>query len=333
MKNLLLTLLFLYCSSLFAQEYIKEKNNWIFDRLNLYIENDKYFGTDDGYSTGERITALYHISREDYSIYDLLGYANEKTYSYFTFSLTNQIFTPTNTLTSTLIPNDRPYAGWTFLESTIHKTTKDTLRSLSLKVGIIGPGSGSQQIQNEFHRLIDTNTVSGWENQLDNEIGINLKYIQKWRYFNKLSKNIESSVVPFISAELGNVAINATSGMMARIGFNIPKDYGVSSVDIGSDPGIPVYGEYKNMRLKPWSFSFNLIAAGSFIGRDIFLDGNTFSSSHSVNIKHLVAYYGVGLTLRYKNFVVDLMEIETTKQFDLQKETHGVGTVIISYLF
>ena len=333
MKKLLLTLLFLYCSSLFAQEDTKEKNNWIFDRLNLYIDNDTYFGTDSGYSTGERITALYHISKQDYSVYDLLGYANEKTYSYFTFSLTNQIFTPTDTLTTALLPNDRPYAGWTYLESAIHKTTTNELRSLSLKVGMIGPASGSKQIQNEFHRFIDTDTVAGWENQLGNELGINLKFTQKWRYFHKLTKNIESSFIPFISAELGNVAINTTGGMMARIGLNIPKDYGVSSVDIGSDPGIPVYGEYKNMRLKPWSFSFNLIAAGSFIGRDIFLDGNTFSSSHSVNIKHLVAYYGVGLTLRYKNFVVDLMEIETTKQFDLQKETHGVGTVIISYLF
>lgn len=333
MKYIYILLLLTFSVNVFAQDNLEKKNIWIFDRLNLYIENDTYYGTDDGYSTGERITALYHISKEDYALYNLLGYADEKTYSYATFSIGNQIFTPTNTQTNQLLTNDRPYAGWTYLESSIHKTTKNELRSLSLKVGIIGPASGSEQIQNEFHRFIETERVLGWENQLENEIGVNLKYTQKWRYFTKYSNGLESSIVPFISAELGNVAINATGGIMSRIGWNIPKDYGVSSIDIGADPGIPVYGEYKNMLLKPWSFSFNLAGATSIVGRDLFLDGNTFSNSHSVNINHLIAYYSVGATLRYKNIVLDIMAIQTTKQFDLQQQSHGVGSAIVSILF
>ena len=285
MKYLLSTLFILLSSTLFAQEEIKNDKDWIFDRLNIYIENDKYFGTDNDYSTGERITALYYIPQENYTLYNLLGYEDKKTYSYITFSLTNQIFTPTDTLTRELIPDDRPYAGWTYFETTMHKTTKTQLRSLSLKVGVIGPASGSQQIQNEFHRRIDTATVHGWSNQLENELGITLEYTQKWRYYSKVSNNLEASLVPYLSAELGNISINASGGMMARIGWNIPKDYGVSSIDIGADPGIPVYGAYTNMKAKPWSFSFNFTAAGSVIVRDIFLDGNTFKSSHSVEKK------------------------------------------------
>ena len=333
MKSLTLLLTLFLSINVFAQDDVNKKNIWMFDRLNTYIENDVYYGTDDGYSTGERITALYHISKEDYELYDLLGYADEKTYSYVTFSLTNQIFTPTNVAETALIRDDRPYAGWTYLESAIHKTTKDELRSLSLKVGIIGPASGSQQIQNEFHRLIESERVEGWANQLENEIGLNLKYTQKWRYFTKFSNGLESSVIPFYSAEFGNIAINATGGIIARIGFNIPKDYGISSIDIGADPGIPVYGEYKNMLQKPWSFSLNFAAASSIVVRDIFLDGNTFSNSHSVKINHLIGYYSVGTTLRYKNLVVDLVATQMSKQFDLQKESHGVGTIIVSLLF
>jgi len=331
MKYIVIVLIILISNNLFAKEEIK--NDWIFDRLNVYLENDKYFGTDDGYSTGNQITALYHISKEDYAVFDLLGYEGQETYSYATFSIANQIFTPTDFETTELIPDDRPYAGWTYIESSIHKTTQDELRSLSLQVGLIGPMSGSEQIQNQFHREIGAEISQGWSNQLDNELGINLKYTQKWRYHSKISNDFESSLVPFASAELGNVAINATAGLMVRIGFNIPKDYGVSSIDLGADPGIPVYGEYKNMRRKPWSLSFNFTAATSAIARDMFLDGNTFSDSHSVDIEHLVAHYGFGITLRYKNLVVDVMEVQTTKQFKLQKDSHGVGSVIISYLF
>ena len=333
MNKLLLMLILFLNYSLIAQENVKKDKDWIFDRLNFYIENDKYFGTDNDYSTGERITLLYHIPQEDYTLYNLLGYENEKTYSYLTFSLSNQIFTPTDTLTTELIPDDRPYAGWTYFETTMHKTTKTQLRSLSLKVGVIGPASGSQQIQNEFHRRIDTATVHGWSNQLENELGITLEYTQKWRYYSKVTDALEASLVPFISAEVGNISINASGGMMARIGWNIPKDYGVSSIDIGADPGIPVYGEYTNMKAKPWSFSFNFTAGGSAIARDIFLDGNTFENSHSVEKKPLVGYYGAGVTLRYESLIVDLMAFESTKQFDLQKDTHGVGSVVVSWLF
>ena len=321
MKYILLTSLLFFSINVFAQDGLKEENTWIFDRLNMHIDNDKYYGTDHGYTTGESITALYRISKENYSIYDILGYADEDTHAYIAFSLTNQIYTPTDTLNQNLIRNDRPYAGWTYLESSIHKTTQNQLRSLSLKVGVVGPA---------FHRLIQVNRVQGWHNQLENEIGINIKYTQKWRYFSKYSNGLESSVIPFLSAEFGNIAIGATAGMMARIGFNIPKDYGVSTINNNTDPGIPIYGEYNNQYTKPWSFSLNLAAAGSFIARDIFLDGNTFKNSHSVNIEHLVA---VGTTLRYKRIMVDIMATQTTKQFDLQQKSEGVGSIIVSLLF
>ncbi len=331
MKYLLIAFIALYLNDLSAKEEIK--NDWIFDRVNLYSENDKYFGTDDGYSTGNQITALYHISKEDYALFDLLGYKDKKTYSYITFSVTNQIFTPTDFNTSTLITDDRPYAGWSYIETSIHKTINNELRSLSLKIGLVGSLSGSQQIQNEFHRLIGAKTSKGWKNQLNDELGINLKYTQKWRYYSKISNNFQSALVPFVSAEFGNIAINTTSGLMARIGWNIPKDYALSSIDLGADPSIPVYGEFKNMKLKPWSLSFNVTVAASAIARDIFLDGNTFSHSQSVDKKHLVLHYGLGFTLRYHNIVVDVMEIQTSKQFKLQEKKHGVGSIIVSYLF
>ena len=330
MKYLINILLILLSTQSFAEE--KDKN-WVFDRANFYIENDVYFNTDNEYSTGEMFTFLYFIPDVNYPLYNALGYKAKETYSYITFSLANQIYTPRNTYTTDFIPDDRPYAGWTYIDTTIHKTTKTQLRSLSLKVGMVGPASISEQIQNHFHDFIDSPQVNGWEHQLDNELGINLKYTQKWRYSTKGDNNFETSFIPFVAAEFGNIAINASTGFTTRIGWNIPKDYGLSSINIGNDPGIPVYGEYKNMKIYPWSFSVNFTAAGSAVMRDIFLDGNTFSESHSVEKESFVGYYGAGFTLRYENLVFDLMQIENTKQYKKQVNSHRVLSAIVSWLF
>jgi len=312
----------------------KESRDWMLDRFNFYFENDIYTKTDDGYTAGERFSFLYFVPDEDEFIYDALFMDFGKSYSYFTVALSNQIYTPTDTETKELIVDDRPYAGWTYVDLGIHKSSKNHLRSLNLKIGMVGESSMSEAIQNGFHEIIGNDTVKGWDNQLEDELGINLKYTHKWLFDYESNNNFEASVVPFVYAELGNIAINATAGINCRFGWNIPRDFGVSSIDIGADPGIPVYGEYKNIKIKPWNFSINLVASGSAVGRDIFLDGNTFKESHHVEKETFVSYTGMGFTLRYKNFVFDFIEIYNSKKFKLEKSGgHGVGTMVFSWLF
>lgn len=334
-KNILrLLLLLLISASLDASE--KTDKGWVLDRTNVYFENDTYTQTDNGYTGGGRVSFLYFIPKEDYFIYDVFFLDFGETNSYFTFALTNQIFTPTDIDEAGLIVDDRPYAGWSYFEAGIHKSSKKNLRSLSLQVGTIGSVTHSEGIQNGLHEIIGSDYVAGWDNQLSNEVGVNLKYTHKWIYERTSIDDIEILFVPFISTEVGNIAINATGGASWRFGYNIPKDFGVSSIDIGADPGIPIYDEYKEYKSftkSTWNFSFTLLAAGSVIGRDIFLDGNTFRDSHSVEKEDFVYYYGFGLTTRYKNFVFDFIEIYNSKRFKKETQGHGVGTMVFSWLF
>jgi hypothetical protein len=311
----------------------KSLNKWEFERFNFYFEDDVYTKTDDGYSAGERLSFLYNISNEDYLIYDALFMDFGETNSYFTFAITNQIFTPTDTQTTELIEDDRPYAGWTYLEGAIHKSSKTHLRSLSLQIGMIGKASFSEEIQNGVHKMLGSEHVNGWHNQLENELGINLKYTHK-RKLDMVKRGVfEAHMIPFVSAELGNIATNITAGVSNRVGYNIQQDFGVSSINIGADPGIPAYGALENIKKRHWSFSLNLIGAVSAVARDIFLDGNTFVDSHSVDKENFVYYYGFGFTLRYKKFLLDFMQVTNSKKFKEQPKSHGVGTIIISWLF
>ena len=313
---------------------VAQNDEWILDRVNFYFEDDVYTHTDDGYSAGERLSFLWYIPDENYTIYDTLFLDYGPSYSYFTFALTNQIFTPTDTNSKTLIENDRPYAGWSYAEFGMHKSSKKHLRSLLIKIGIIGSSSYSKEIQNNFHALIGNDYTKGWGNQLNNEIGVNLKYTHKWMLLSKSNTLFESSLVPFVEGELGNIAINAKGGVNTRIGYNIPKDFSVSSIDYGADPGIPAYDEYQNMKKLPWSFSLNFSAAASVVERDIFLDGNSFGKSHSVEKEPFIYYYGFGFTVRYKDFSFDFIEIRNSKRFITEKSNgHGVGTMVFTWLF
>jgi len=320
--------------ALFAQDAVESntttKDDWTLERVNFYFENDIYTKSDDGYTAGERLSFLYLVPN-DYDIYNFIFSDNNQTDSYFTVAATNQIFTPTATDQVELIMNDRPYAGWSYLEFGMHRSSMKSLHSLNLKIGFVGETSKSKEIQNGFHEIIGNDKVEGWDNQLNNELGLNLKYTYKWLYDFIIKDSFESSIVPFASGEFGNVAINATAGTSARFGWNIPRDFGVSSIDIGADPGIPICGQCELPTT--WSFSFNFTLAGSVVARDIFLDGNTFSDSHSVEKENLVYYSGMGFTFRYKKFIFDFIEIYNSKKFKLEKSGHGVGTLVCSWRF
>lgn len=338
----LVTLLF-FTFSLYANESIVQTDSygeqqngnedWELYRFNLYFENDLFSTTDNQYSSGEKFSLIYRVDNPQSSFYDLLflDYGDEDVY--MSFSLANQIFTPEDLNETQLIVDDRPYTGWTYAEVALHKSSDSHLRSLYLQVGYIGPNSKSEEIQTAIHKMTDSELPMGWDNQLKNELGINLRYVHKWRFAPKPFYNIETAFVPFVEGDLGNISITASAGMSMRIGWNIPKDFGVTSLLTGGEVGIPVNGEYKEMLKRAWSFCFNLNGSGSAVVRNISLDGNTFKSSHSVEKRNFVGYFGYGFSLRYKSFMLEYIKNVNSKTFELEDKPHAVGTVVASWLF
>lgn len=311
---------------------LQKEEAWELCRFNLYFENDMFSATDSQYSSGEKFNWFYHVDNPSNPLYHLL-FTDNSYYAYANLAVVNQIYTPVDLDRTDLITDDRPYAGWTYFEYGIHKSSSENLRSLYIHVGMVGPASKSEQIQKAIHNLTGSSLPVGWDNQLKNELGFNLRYVHKWRFTPPILRNLESSFIPFYEAELGNISINATAGIGMRFGWNIPKDFGVSTVDAGGEIGVLVEDEHKNYLKKDWSFSFNLNGYGSAIARDIFLDGNTFRDSHSVDKKNFVVHVGAGFSARYKNFMIDFIQIKSTPKFELEERPHTVGTAIVSWLY
>ena len=312
---------------------VAEEGEWEAERINFYFENDVFFKTDSDYTDGSRLSVLLYRPepREAWLAIPFIDGSDKA--DFISFSLTQKIFTPDDLTQEELIEDDRPYAGWFYFEVGLHQSSETDLDSLMIQAGIVGPASRMEQLQKYIHDKIGSEEPKGWENQLNNEVGIQLNYQHKWRYLPEPVWGIESSVVPYLGGELGNIAIKANAGVLLRMGWNVPEDFGSSAINGASENGVPVRRRCLFTPLEPWSLSFSLSAGGSLVARDIFFDGNTFSESHSVEKNHLKGYGAFGFSGRYKNFNLDYIGTFNTREFETEGKSHSVGSIIISYIF
>lgn len=294
--------------------------------FSIQHENDLFAGTDRHYSSGLRISWL---SPEGDNVWEPLGvvqgllqtvaqeYNRERTR--FGWALGQDIYTPENRLATDLISDDRPYAGWLYGSLSIHTVTADpndrtrkVSESVELSLGIVGPESLGEEAQDFIHeaRLIDP--FRGWDNQLKTEPGILLNYERKWRRRDPIphGEYFEADFIPRMGASLGNVMTQAGAGGAVRFGYNLPRDFGPPGLIHGSQP-LSSLGSRPKGDFSAYAF---FTADGRFVAHNIFLDGNTFRDSHSVDKKHWVADLTVGVALNLRPFYIGLHQCVADKR-------------------
>ncbi|MEY4940769.1 MAG: hypothetical protein RIQ93_2504 [Verrucomicrobiota bacterium] len=295
-----------------------------------YFENDKLGNTDHHYTSG---TKLSWVS-DDYSEWkqraglssqlgDRLPMVNQEgTQKNFGVAMGQNIYTPTRTDLAVPDPTDRPYAGWSYLEFSFLSKSSERLDTLSVQLGIIGPHSYAQQVQNEVHRLIRVGQVRGWDYQLKDEFGMNVVVERKWRlYAGSLLNLVGADLVPHVGLGLGNVQTYANAGATVRAGFQLPSDFGVQLIRPGGSGSTPANDLDPRVSLTH-NFSVFVFGAadGRAVARDIFLDGNTFHGGPRVDRKNFVADLSYGVGMIAGRFQVTFTQAYRTREFQLQ---HG----------
>ncbi len=247
------------------------------------------------------------------------------TRSIFGLTLGQNIYTPENPSETNLIQFDRPYAGWLYLGAVMQRRGEvfgniPVLESFELDVGVIGPEAHAGQAQNQTHDFEGIPGFDGWGNQIKTEPAFVLKYGRGWKLaFNETSSHY-FDVIPNIGANLGTVMISGNAGVTTRLGFNLPDDFGVQTIDspitlsAGKSPPIGAY-------------LFGQVE-GRAVGRNAFLDGNLYRHSFHVKKKSLVGdlIYGVALSFG-KHFDLSYVRVVRTREFVLQKGYDRFGSV------
>ncbi|MES1151161.1 MAG: lipid A deacylase LpxR family protein [Dongia sp.] len=214
-------------------------------------------------------------------------------------------------------PDDRPYAGWLYAGIGMDQDTEhQRLDHLELLAGIVGPDAQGRLVQNDWHQFIGIGTGQGWDHQLHDEPGFMLSYERKYRFWTPLFLGQEVDAIPEIGATVGNVMTYGETGLTLRFGENLRADYGQARIRPSSSGTQYFNGDVMD---SDFGYYFYVAAQGRAVGRNIFLDGNTFEDSRSVDKKPLVGDVSAGLALFWsENFRLDGSVTYRTKEFDGQ---------------
>lgn len=244
------------------------------------------------------------------------------------YLLGQTMFTPENIRASRLIRADRPYAGWLYGGLRLTSKQPGTRQRLELNLGVVGPPSMADWTQTVVHDAIDVQRPNGWEHQLDTEPGAVLIYERSWRPIRDIGETaLETALIPQVSGAVGNVLTLAMGGARLAVGQNLDASWGPPRIY----PAFRGSGYASARRELHWSLFAGL--SGRAVARNIFLDGNTFSKSHSVSKNPFVATAKAGLELAYGPLRAAFTYVARTREFEGQPEPDEFASMTLSVRF
>lgn len=285
--------------------------------IKLYMEND-LGSSDQGYTHGTRLEWQSLNYKTPIQVDQILSdylFWQDRGYTKRSWYLNQNIYTPKDIKSEQLILDDRPYAGWLYIGYSIEESGKTVSDAFEVQAGVVGPWAFSGETQTLVHKIAKSTKPNGWDNQLNNEPALNILRKRAYKIGIFDTEWIDADVVNKNAICLGNVFTYIESGLMFRTGKNLPDSFGdnfMSPRKVDDSPWFDI--KWSNI------FLFSGIN-GRVVGGNIFLDGNTFSDSHSVDKEWVVGefYYGIALKLRW----FDFMFSSTTRSKEFETEEHG----------
>jgi lipid A 3-O-deacylase len=248
-----------------------------------------------------------------------------------------EIYTPEDLDATAVVENDRPYAGWLYGGVVRYHTCldadptrrRDVEHMVELDLGIVGPASLAEAAQDAMHDVTGDSNAEGWDNQLGNEIGLVLRAARSSRdgYKAGLTEGgLSCDLISRFSGALGNVDTHVAGGALVRLGYALPRSFDVQSGDrsqlLHAAPAGPA---------EPSSLYVFAGLEGRLVLRDIFLDGNTFRSSHSVSKEPLAGALRLGVAWESGGFRMAYTRVHLTEEFEDQHTDQAYGSFTVGW--
>ena len=300
--------------------------------VSLVEENDSFLQSDHHYTQGLKLTYLFRDEmmpgRFSGVSKNISEFGIDVEARKFGIVLGQNIYTPDNISNPRLNRNDRPYAGWLYGGVILQRRgkanpTTPVLENFEIQAGIIGPESLAENAQREWHELVDAAEPRGWKHQLKTEPGLVVRYVRTWLF--RYGEDVTLDLIPTCGVSLGNVATHATVGGVVRVGINVPHDFGVNTIDSPSSvvgDGVAQWGAY--------------VFAGAdirLVGYNVFMDGNMFRNSHSVEKRYLVGDVKAGAALVLKRCELSYTMVLRTPEFHAQSNPDIFASIACKWNF
>jgi len=299
--------------------------------LSVVFENDLFYDSDRHYTNGVRASWL--SGPDDTPAWALraarwLPLFPESGTVRTGYSLGQNMYTPSDITLEDPPLGERPYAGWLYGSVGLISESGGRLDMLDLTVGVVGPASLAEHTQKFVHDVTGADEPRGWDTQLKNEPGVVLTYQRSWRgYVTQSVSGFGFDVTPHAGAALGNVYTYADAGLTMRFGKDLPLDYGPPRIQ----PSLPGSGFF----IPTDDFGWYLFAGveGRAVARNIFLDGNTFTDSRSVDKEPLVGDVQLGIAVSWRDLRLSYTHVFRTREYEGEADRSEFGAMSLSLRF
>jgi len=298
-------------------------------------ENDFFGGgTDKNYTNGIMLTWFNRDVRKSKIaefVADIIpNFDIDGTTSVY-YSIGHNLYTPERIDIPIPDTKDRPYAAFLYGSVGFTDIEDNHIDDIEITLGVIGPMAFGEEIQVNYHSLIETTEPKGWDYQLENELGLMFSWQRRWPeafavdtwgggYFR---------IMPHVGATIGNIYTYTNAGFNLQF---VPKKDRWQSQPLRVRPAIPGSGFFSNFE-DGWSWMLFAGVEGRVIARNIFLDGNTFEDSPSVDKRYFVADANAGLAMSYKSMRISYTVNWRSEEFRGQDESHLFGALSLGFRF
>jgi lipid A 3-O-deacylase len=302
--------------------------------LTLTVENDSIgSGADRDYTSGVRLGWFDtgDIPPAAAGVIDsLLPMFSVNDTTSVHYSLGQNLYAPRNLLARTPDPKDRPYAAFLYGSMGLTSITDNHLDDVEATLGVIGPAALGESTQKFVHSITNSNNPQGWDHQLKNEPGVMLSWQRLWpEAYTADIGDLHFRTSPYGGATLGNVYTYASTGLMFQL---VPKEYKWQGMPLRVRPAIPGSGYFS---VPEGEFAWSVFAGleGRAVARNIFLDGNTFANSPSVDKKPMVGDANIGVAFTYGRTQLAYTLNWRSEEFYGQQGSDLFGAVSLGYRF
>ena len=302
--------------------------------FSLVVENDSLAtGDDRNYTSGIKLAYVSPAERVPDWLQGLGSFTTAISGSepdFWGVSIGQSIFTPQDIAANPAPPDQHPYAGWLYGQVMIAAeedgASPDYLDTFELEFGIVGPSALGEEAQKGIHQILGAPEPNGWDSQLHDEFAFAGSFDRRWRAwraFINVPGGLEADLTPSAGVTLGTLRTEARVGAAVRLGWRIDNDYGPPRVR-------PSLSGVEHFQGGPLSWSIFAGVQGRAVARDLFLDGNTFEDSASVERIPLVADAQLGFAISGGAWRLAYTYVVRTDEFETQNARQDFGALALS---
>ncbi|MBU6405562.1 MAG: DUF2219 family protein [Alphaproteobacteria bacterium] len=243
------------------------------------------------------------------------------------FAVGHTLYTPEDIAADIAPPDQHPYAGWAYATLSLFAVKgPDRLDQADLTIGVVGPLAGGEWVQTEWHDMLRAVEPRGWSSQLENEAAFAIDYERRHR--GRLCPErwvVGCDLVPSFGGALGTLRAEARVGVTFRAGGGLENDFGPPRIRPAlAGGGLTVE--------QPGARVYSFVGVyGRAVGRNLFLDGNSFEEGPRVERKPLVGELQAGLVLQFRGLQLSYTFVRRTEEFQTQTEPQQFGAFALAH--